>query len=416
LRRSVFAALLALQVAACASLAGEEREPSRAQPRSPLVAGNDAQILVDGPRTHQAMFAAMSAARDSINLESYILEGGEVGERLAQIVGKKVAQGVKVNILYDSVGSIETPKEYFDELRKLGAKLCEFNPVNPAKASRGWEINNRNHRKILVVDGRVGFTGGINISSAYSAGSSSVRRKSQVKAGEESAHGWRDTHVRAEGPVVARFQRVFLDGWDAENCGAAQKAAYFPRLGPQGDKEMQVMTSDPGVDRSEMYAALLDAIGRAKTRVWITVGYFAPDPPTVQALVGAVHRGVDVRLVLPGFSDFWAPVYAARSHYAELLEGGVRIYEWHKALLHAKTVVIDGDWSSIGPTNLDWRSFVHNYEADLVVHDAEFAAEMEKLFHRDVSQSTEVKKDEWAQRGALERVKEWIARRWEYLL
>jgi cardiolipin synthase len=125
---------------------------------------------------------------------------------------------------------------------------------------------------------------------------------------------------------------------------------------------------------------------------------------------------VDVRLILPGFSDFWAPVYAARSHYAELLEGGVRIHEWNKALLHAKTAVIDGDWSSIGSTNLDWRSFVHNYEADLVVHDAAFGAQMERLFRADLAASVEQKKDQWRKRGATERVKEWIARRWEYLL
>jgi len=411
----VAGALLAL-AAACASAPAE---PPRHPPTpSPVVAGNDAQILVDGPRTHQAMFAAMAAARDHINLETYILEGGEIGERLAALVAKKVKQGVKVNVLYDSVGSIDTPREYFDQLREAGARVCEFNPVNPAKVhGSDWELNNRNHRKILVVDGRVAFTGGINISSAYSAGSRQSRRASQVKPGEESAHGWRDTHVRAEGPVVARFQRAFLDGWTQEDCGPAQEARYYPHLAAtRGEMEMQVMTSDPGSGKSEMYGAFLDAIGKARRRVWITMGYFAPDPPTLQALTGAAKRGVDVRLVLPGFSDFWAPVYAARSHYAELLEGGVRIYEWNKALLHAKTAVIDDDWSSIGSTNLDWRSFVHNYEADLVVHDAGFATQMERLFGQDVASSKEVTRDTWRKRGAKERVKEWIARRWEYLL
>jgi len=412
-KHAVACVLLAL-AGACASAPAEP--PRHAAAPSPLSAGNGAQILVDGPRTHQAMFAAMEAARDHINLETYILEGGEIGERLAAIVAKKVKQGVKVNILYDSVGSIGTPKEYFDELRDAGAHVCEFNPVNPAKAAGDWDLNNRNHRKILVVDGRVAFTGGINISSAYSAGSRQSRRASQVKAGEASAHGWRDTHVRTEGPVVARFQRVFLDGWAEEDCGPAQPARYYPALKPHGDMEMQVMTANPGNGGSDMYGALLDAIGKAKQRVWITMGYFAPDPRTMQALVGAAQRGVDVRLVLPGFSDFWAPVYAARSHYAELLEGGVRIYEWNKALLHAKTAVIDGEWSSIGSTNLDWRSFVHNYEADLVVHDAGFGAEMERLFRADVAASVEQKKDAWRQRGAVERVKEWVARRWEYLL
>jgi cardiolipin synthase len=413
MKRLVVGVVLAVATA-CASAPAE---PPRTPPATaPSFEGNDAQILVDGPATHRAMFAAMEAARDSINLETYILEGGEIGERLAGIVRKKIAQGVKVNVLYDSVGSIDTPKEYFDALRKLGAHVCEFNPVNPAKASGDWELNNRNHRKILVVDGRVAFTGGINISSAYSAGSRSNRRASQVKPGEKSARGWRDTQVRAEGPVVERFQRVFLDAWDQEDCGPVQKARYYPRLVSRGDMEMQVMTSDPESGRSQMYSALLDAIGKAKKRIWVTMGYFAPDPPTVQALVGAAGRGVDVRLVLPGFSDFWAPVYAARSHYSELLEGGVHIHEWKKALLHAKTVVIDGEWSSVGSTNLDWRSFVHNYEADLVVHDERFGGEMEQLFRQDLEATVEMKRDEWRQRGAVERVKEWVARRWEYLL
>src|SRR5258705_8788447 len=158
----------------------------RQMPEEPLARGNEAQLLVDGPKTHQAMFAAMERARDHINLETYILEGGEIGERLARLLDRKVRQGVKVNVLYDSVGSIGTPKEYFDRLRKIGAQVCEFNPVNPAKAAGDWELNNRNHRKILVVDGRVAFTGGINISSAYSAGSRANPRASQAKPGQDT--------------------------------------------------------------------------------------------------------------------------------------------------------------------------------------------------------------------------------------
>jgi cardiolipin synthase len=387
-----------------------------ARPATPVVPGNDAALLVDGPQTHGAMFAAMEAARDHINLETYILEAGAIGDRLAQLVQKKIAQGVRVNILYDSVGSIATPPSYFARLRKLGAAVCEFNPVNPAKAASGWQINNRNHRKILVVDGRTAFTGGINISSAYSAGSRSNRPPQAVKPGEDSARGWRDTHVRARGPIVARFQRLFLDAWALEDCGPAAEAAYYPKVEKAGDKAMRVVSSDPGSDKSEMYGALLSTIGRAKYRVWLTFGYFVPDPLTRKALADAARRRVDVRLVLPGFSDFWAPIYAGRSSYAELLDAGVRIYEWHDALMHAKSAVIDSEWSSVGSTNLDWRSFVHNYEADLVVYDAGFARELERRFEIDVESSVEVKPQEWKRRGAAERMKEWFARRWEFLL
>jgi cardiolipin synthase len=388
----------------------------RQLPQEPLARGNEAELLIDGPKTHQAMFAAMERARDHINLETYILESGEIGERLARLLEKKVRQGVKVNVLYDSVGSIGTPKEYFDTLRQIGAHVCEFNPVNPAKAAGGWELNNRNHRKILVVDGRVAFTGGINISSAYSAGSRANRRASQVKPGEDSARGWRDTHVRVEGPVVTRFQRLFLDGWALEDCGAAVEAHYFPGVEAKGRKAMRVLSSDPGTDRSETYGALLAAIGKSRGRVWLTIGYFVPDPDMRQALADAARRGVDVRLMLPGFSDFWAPIYAGRSSYSELLAAGVRIYEWKKALMHAKTAVIDSEWSSVGSTNLDWRSFALNYEADLVVYDAAFAGELERLFRQDVEASAEVTREQWGKRGVVERAKEWFARRWEHLL
>lgn len=414
MKRAVLAGLL-LALGGCAA-PPPAAVAVRQLPAEPLARGNEAELLVDGPRTHQAMFAAMERARDHINLETYILEGGEIGERLARLLEKKVRQGVKVNVLYDSVGSIGTPKEYFDKLRGIGAHVCEFNPVNPAKAVGGWEINNRNHRKILVVDGRVAFTGGINISSAYSAGSRANRRASQVKPGEDSARGWRDTHVRAEGPVVTRFQRLFLDGWALEDCGPAVEANYFPLVEAKGRKTMRVLSSDPGTDRSEMYGALLAAIGKARERVWLTMGYFVPDPEMRAALIAAARRGVDVRLMLPGFSDFWAPIYAGRSSYSELLAGGVRIYEWNKALMHAKTALIDSEWASVGSTNLDWRSFAHNYEADLVVHDAAFAGELERLFRQDVDAAVEVKREKWEKRGVLERAKEWFARRWEYLL
>jgi cardiolipin synthase len=165
-----------------------------------------------------------------------------------------------------------------------------------------------------------------------------------------------------------------------------------------------------------MYLALHSALANAKDKVWLTYGYFVPDPETVRALKDAAGRGVDVRLVLPGFSDFWAPLHAGRSHYDDLLAAGVRIFERHDALLHAKTAVIDGVWSSVGSTNLDWRSFVHNYEADVIVLAAPFGRDMERLFALDVEASHEITLDEWQRRGLGARAREWFARRWEYLL
>jgi cardiolipin synthase len=406
---AVAALVAALEGCAPLSPASPARPPA-ASLTSPLSQGNAARILIDGPSTHRAMEVAIAAARDHVNLESYIVDDGAVGERVAALLRKKAAEGVKVNLIYDSVGSFRTPREFFRDLSEAGVAVCEFNPVKrePAK------LNNRDHRKILVVDGRVAFTGGINISETYASGSARARRVRDKE--RDRKDGWRDTHVRVEGPVVAQFQRLFLDAWALQDCGPAPQARYFPPLERRGDKAMRVVRSDPDSGKSEMYTVLLDAIGKARSRVWLTMGYFVPDPQTKEALVQAARRGVDVRLVLPGFSDFWAPVYAGRSHYEELLGAGVRIYEWHEALMHAKTAVIDSAWSSIGSTNLDWRSFVHNYEDNLVVHDAGFAREMERRFREDIAAAEELDAQAWRRRGLAEKFKEWFARQWEYLL
>jgi len=379
---------------------------------APLVRGNDGSVLIDGPATHRAMFAAIASARNHVNLQTYILEADEVGESLADLLIRKRAQGVSVNVLYDSVGSRRTPREYFDRLRSSGIAVCEFNPVNPLKAPKGWQINNRDHRKILVVDGRTAFTGGINISGVYSAGSFGSRRTTAPSKEE----GWRDTHILVRGPIVAEFQRLFMDAWAQQKCEGPARGQYFPQNSEVGQWTMRVVTSDPQGGVSEMYVALLSAIEQAERRVWLTYGYFVPDPTTIEALQAAAARGVDVRLVLPGFSDFWAPLYAGRSHYQNLLSSGIRIFERRDALLHAKTAVIDGVWSSVGSTNLDWRSFVHNYEADVIVLAEAFAREMESLFALDVNAAHEIKMEEWRQRGMGARMREWLARLWEYLL
>ncbi|HJW27287.1 MAG TPA: phospholipase D-like domain-containing protein [Rhodocyclaceae bacterium] len=380
--------------------------------KAPLALGNEARLLIDGPQTHEAMFEAIARARRHINLETYILEADDPGRRLADLLEKKRAEGVTVNVLYDGVGSIATPREYFQELAAAGISVCEFNPVNPLKAEGNWRINNRDHRKILIVDGETAFTGGINISAVYR--SSSFARKFRRPTPKE---GWRDTHVEVSGPVVEEFQRLFLDTWEKQGCTPIlQKTAYFPRQERRGDKPMRLVAADPGAGQSEFYVVLLSAINQAASRAWLTYGYFVPDQRMIDALRAAARRGVDVRLVLPGFSDFWAPFHAGRSRYGKLLADGVRIFERRDALLHAKTAVIDGVWASIGSTNLDWRSFVHNYEADLIILDPTFAGEMEGLFRLDENASHEVRLAEWQRRGLLLRLKEWVALWWEYLL
>lgn len=392
---------------------------------APLTTGNRVRLLVDGPVTLKAMFDAISRAREHIDLEAYIIESEGPGAELAQLLARKRAQGVRVRVLYDSVGSNATPKEYFEQLKTANIAVCEFNPVNPLKAKKGWQINNRDHRKLLIVDGRVAFTGGINFSSTYSASSSPLGRQSgPSRAGalaDPKHNGWRDTHVEVRGPVVPQFERLFAESWEAQHCepaaapAKAQRAAVS-RTPAAGDKAARVVKSDPESKQSETYVALLSAIKQAERRVWLTNGYFVPDPQLMEVLKEAAGRGVDVRLVLPGLSDFWAPLYAGRSSYQALLSAGVHLFERKDALLHAKSAVIDGVWSAIGSTNLDWRSFVHNYEADLIVLDREFGQEMEALFQRDAQNASPIDPAQWARRGPVERLKEWFARRWQYLL
>ncbi len=376
--------------------------------RAPLRLGNRVELLVDGPATLQAMFAAMRAARHTINLETYIIDATGTGRRLADLLVSQRRKGVQVHLVYDGIGSIGTPPEYFEHLRQAGVAVCEYNPVNPLRARGDWDLNNRDHRKILVVDGGVGFTGGINISNTYSS-SSFGRHRTRPPVQD----GWRDTHVQVQGPAVLDLQRLFVQTWRSQ-CGALSDDGMFPDVKPAGSKAVRVIAGVPG--DSEVYAALLSAIERSEESVYITVGYFAPDPRTLLALRNAAARGVDVRLALPGVSDFWAPLHAGRSHYDSLLDSGVRIYERRDALLHAKTAVVDGVWSTIGSTNLDWRSFVHNDEANVEVLDEGFGKQMQDLFWIDVDQSVEITERAWHSRSAWERMKEWFARQWEYLL
>jgi cardiolipin synthase len=418
--RPAYLAAWLVALAACAEppqQGGPSAPLAQGAPDAPLARGNNVRLLVDGPQTHGAMLDAIARARDSVNVETYILEEGEVGDKFAEALERKARAGVAVNLIYDAVGSFGTSREYFDRLKSAGVQVCEFNPVNPGKRSpRGADLNNRDHRKITVVDGRIAFTGGINISEAYSYGSLTARNKAHADRKEDKKRGWRDTDVQVEGPVVAQFQQLFMDSWKAQHCAPPKQARYFPKLEPRGDKLARVVASNPTRGKSEMYSALHHAIRHARSRVWLAIGYFVPDPDTLQILEEAARRGVDVRLMLPGFSDFWAPIAAARSNYQPLLDAGVKIYEWRQALMHAKTAVIDSQWSSVGSTNLDWRSFVHNYEDDLLVFDPGFAGEMEKRYLADVQASTPIDPKKWADRGPVERAKEALARAWQYML
>ena len=378
----------------------------------PLIAGNNVQLLFDGPATLRAMIDAVRNAKTSINLETYIFDQDPIGLQFAELLMEKRRQGVVVNVMYDSVGTIGTPQAFFDNMRAAGVNMLAFNPINPAKAKGNWSINNRDHRKILVVDGSVGFTGGINISADY-ANSSLFRSKRKPDKVDKDKVGWRDTHIKIEGPAVATLQWAFINNWVRQEAGELPPVDYFPRLAPAGEKFVRVLATEPG-RHSEIYKSLLVAINEAKKSVHVTSAYFVPDQQTVDALIGAAKRGVDVKLVLPGVSDHGLVMHAGRAFYDQLLAGGVRIFQLQVAVLHAKTAVIDGAWSTIGSANIDRRSFIHNYELNVVVIDPAFGRDMENAFNEDLRSSKEITLEAWRDRPWADRVKEWAARLTEY--
>ncbi len=379
---------------------------------SPLVAGNRVRLLEDGPDTYRAMFASIQAARDHINLETYILEDDEVGRRFADALIARQREGVQVNLIYDSVGTLGTPPAFLQRFRENGIRTLEFNPVNPLTAKAGWELNRRDHRKLLIVDGRSVFLGGINISSVYSGGSFS--RHSKVRP--DGKLPWRDTDLQLDGPVVAEFQKLFLETWRKQKGEPLAPRNYFPALDSQGTEVVRAIGSSPDDAFSLIYVTLLSAINSAETEVLLTNAYFVPDPQLLAALKAAVARGVDVRLVLPASTDSALVFHAGRSFYDELLGDGVKIFERAAALMHSKTALVDGVWSTVGSTNLDWRSFLHNQEVNAVVLGAEFGARMRAAFERDVASSRRITLEQWRERPLDLRVKEQFGRLWQYWL
>ena len=376
---------------------------------SPLTTGNQVVLLQDGPATYKAMFAAIAAAQDHINMETYILEDDDIGRQFAQALMDKQRQGVQVNIIRDSVGTFGTPAAFFQELAATGIKLLEFNPINPLQSRKEWSLNQRDHRKLLVTDGHTAFLGGINISSVYSGGSFGKGRSADQLA-------WRDTDLQLRGPVVAEFQKLFIATWEKQKGEPLAAKSYFPKLEAAGPHVVRAIGSAPDEPYSLIYATLLSAINSAETSVRLTNAYFAPDPQLLTALKSAAQRGVDVTLILPSQTDSWLIFHAGRNYYDQLLRAGVKIYQRRGVILHSKTALIDGVWATVGSTNLDWRSFLHNYEVNAVVLGAEFGAQVQAMFERDLAQSEAITMEAWHRRGIDVRVKELVARVWEYWL
>jgi cardiolipin synthase len=380
---------------------------------SPLILGNKVTLLQDGAATYAAMTDAIRGAGDHINLESYIIEDDEIGQHFSNLLLERQAAGVQVNVIYDSFGSINTPQAFFARLVQGGINVLEFNPINPLAVKVPWAFNHRDHRKLLIVDGRTAFIGGINISSVYSSYGSAVQRPGKPA---RNIAAWRDTDIRIEGPVVGELQKLFMETWQKQRGKPLAGKDYFPALTAQGKDIVRAIGSTPDDPYSLIYLTLISAIGNAERQIHLTQSYFIPDPQLLKSLAEAAGRGVDVKLILPSHSDSDTTFHAGRSHYAFLLRAGVKVYQRRDALLHAKTVVIDGVWSCVGSSNLDWRSFLDNDEINAVVLGREFARQMDSMFAADLADSDVIDLQSWERRSLMLRFKEWLARLVQRLL
>jgi len=325
--------------------------------------GNEVALLRQGPVAFDTLEVAINRSHHHIHLVYYIWEPDRTGERLRNALTRACHRGVEVRLLLDDVGSRSARQGFFQGLVEAGGRVERFLPVNPL--SRQLALNNRNHRKIVVVDGETGFTGGMNVGDVYAG------------LGEP----WRDLHARICGPVVHSLQELFCQDWYHATGDDLVSAAYFPQITGSGNVWAQLLASGPADERwRAIHTLLFAAINLAQERVWIETPYFVPDPPIVMALQTASLRGVDVRLLLPGRSDHPLVLHAGRSFLDELLAAGVRVFEVQDAMPHAKTVTIDGVFSTLGSANMDQRSFRLNFEANLFFYGAEVAGELERGF------------------------------------
>ena len=360
---------------------------------SPILGGNRVRAFFRGPETFDAMRAAIDGAAKDVLLESYIFKDDATGRSLLESLARAAARGVTVRVLADAIGSIATRRDFWKEMRDRGIEVRLFNPLFPHLLLQPF----RDHRKILVVDESTAFTGGMNIGDEY--GSSTL-----------SAQGgpWRDTHVRVEGPAAWAMAIVFTEAWHA----AGGTAIRLDSLAPvEGGVPILVLDSRPFRGTGEMASTLAAIVAAARSRIWITNAYFAPRWRAVEALGAAAGRGVDVRLLLPGRSDVPLVRHAGHGYFGAMLRRGVRVFEYQRAILHAKTAVADDFLSLTGSSNLDFRSFHFNAECNVLMLDSETGRTFAAAFEADLKESAEITSETWAVRSLRHRVGDALARR-----
>jgi cardiolipin synthase len=366
---------------------------------APIVGGNRIDLLFNGDETFPAMLRDIIAAKSTITFAQYLYEDGSISYEFAQAFSDRCRAGVQVHILIDNQGSQKIPGEIPAMMRDAGCHVEFFRRVEAQQVFLPWKLlkyNYRNHRRVLVIDGRVGFTGGYGISEAWTGD------------GRTEDH-WRETNARVEGPVVKYLQAAFTESWLEATGTVLGGDGYFPRLEPQGKVSAQMVKSSPIGGSFQNYMLFLLSITSAKKSIRITNSYFIPDDTMIEALLNAAARGVRVVVLVPGKIDHQITYRASRSNYGRMLLGGIQIFEYTAALMHAKTMVIDGVWATVGSTNFDNRSFALNEELNLTVYDSGLARRLEEAFEQDLKYSRKITYEEWNSRGVGERIYEIFA-------
>jgi cardiolipin synthase len=367
-----------------------------ALPGAAMTSGNGLELLENGDVIFPAMLGAISSARKTVNFEAYIFWSGEVGARFRDALAERAAHGVEVRVLLDAVGSpggrLETGD--VDILKRAGCRVEFFHSTKPWML---WVVNHRNHRRVLVVDGALGFTGGVGFADPW-------------RGNADSKEHWRDTQVRVDGPAVRGLQRAFQENWSEVTGEALVGEEFFPALSQNGASAVAVVPSSPLAAMSGAGRVYAIAIAAATKEIWIANSYFLPDDATEALLVSAVKRGVDVRVIVPSDaqSDVPATKAAGRSSFGPLLEGGVKIFEYEPTMFHLKTMVVDGVFSTVGSANFDERSFHLNEELNLFVYDGAFAGRMKESYRRDLDRCRPYTHAMWKKRSLKKRLTEWL--------
>jgi len=360
----------------------------------PFLQGTKARALLNGDEIFPPMLAAIRAAKVSITFETYIYWSGDIGRAFADALAERARQGVKVHVLLDWVGSAKMDDSLVAVMTQAGVLVQRFHPPHWSHLGR---VNNRTHRKLLIIDGRVGFTGGVGVAPQWTGRA-------------QNPEHWRDTHFEVEGPVVAQMQSVFIDNWIKVTGDVLHGPDYFPALAPAGPASAQMFSSSPSGGSESMQLMYLLAVTAASRSIDLSAAYFVPDALTLQALQDALKRGVKLRIVVPGeHIDSDAVRGASRATWGPLLSAGATIAEYGPTMYHCKVMIVDGLLTSVGSTNFDNRSFRLNDEATLNIVDRAFASAQTAAFEADLALAHQVSYAEWQARPARERFGEWLA-------